>query len=115
MKISIRRNVFETNSSSTHNMTILSKEDFEKWQKGFVLDTYTKTLISEEEALCQAKKYYEEGNYKDDFDDVVDEIYRELELETFDHEEEYLETDVTEHKTKSGDEIVIICRYGYEG
>lgn len=30
----IRRNVFETNSSSTHSITMCPKEEFEKWKNG---------------------------------------------------------------------------------
>jgi hypothetical protein len=29
----IRQSVFETNSSSTHSITIVSKEDYENWEK----------------------------------------------------------------------------------
>ena len=32
----IRRNVFETNSSSVHSMTICMKSDFDKWVSGEV-------------------------------------------------------------------------------
>ena len=31
---SIRRNVFETNSSSTHSLTMCNKTDYDKWLKG---------------------------------------------------------------------------------
>jgi len=34
MTISIRRGVFETNSSSTHSITMCMKSDYEEWQKG---------------------------------------------------------------------------------
>lgn len=38
----IRKNTFETNSSSTHSLVILSKEDYEAWQKHEkTLDIYT--------------------------------------------------------------------------
>ncbi len=30
----VRSGIFETNSSSTHSLTIVSKEDFEKWKRG---------------------------------------------------------------------------------
>ena len=33
----IRRNVFETNSSSTHSLTMCSKSQFEDWKAGKVL------------------------------------------------------------------------------
>jgi len=32
--IQIRRNLFETNSSSTHSITMCTKSDYEKWEKG---------------------------------------------------------------------------------
>lgn len=34
MKRVIRRGVFETNSSSTHSITMVSSEDYNKWQNG---------------------------------------------------------------------------------
>ena len=34
MKIQVRQGCFETNSSSVHSLTIASKEDYVKWQKG---------------------------------------------------------------------------------
>ena len=34
MTISIRRGVFETNSSSTHSITMCMKVDYDEWQKG---------------------------------------------------------------------------------
>ena len=41
----IRTKVFETNSSSTHSLVILSKEDYEKWENGeVVLDLYKKEV-----------------------------------------------------------------------
>lgn len=33
----IRSSVFETNSSSTHSLVILSKEDYDKWQNNEVV------------------------------------------------------------------------------
>ena len=37
MKRQIRRNIFETNSSSTHSLTMCSEEEFEQWKNGKVL------------------------------------------------------------------------------
>ena len=37
MKRQIRRGVFETNSSSTHSLTMCSEEEFEAWKRGEVL------------------------------------------------------------------------------
>lgn len=34
MKRQIRRGVYETNSSSTHSLTMCSEEEFEQWKNG---------------------------------------------------------------------------------
>ena len=41
MKRQIRRGVFETNSSSTHSITLMMKKDYDRWQKGdlYLFDT----------------------------------------------------------------------------
>lgn len=33
-KNSIRRGVFETNSSSTHSLTMCSENEYDKWERG---------------------------------------------------------------------------------
>ena len=48
MKI-IRNRTFETNSSSTHSLTICTKEEYEKWETG-ELYYYDEKLISKETA-----------------------------------------------------------------
>ena len=35
--IQVRKNVFETNSSSTHSLVMAEKSEFDKWEKGEVL------------------------------------------------------------------------------
>lgn len=46
MKIQIRRGVFETNSSSTHSITICTEEDFKKFLDGqMVLDRWFESLV----------------------------------------------------------------------
>ena len=35
--IQIRKNVFETNSSSTHSLCICTEDEYNKWQKGELL------------------------------------------------------------------------------
>ena len=32
--ISVRKNVFETNSSSTHSITMCSENEYDKWKSG---------------------------------------------------------------------------------
>ena len=45
--IQIRRGVFETNSSSTHSITICTRDEYDKWKKGeFILDDYRDKLVT---------------------------------------------------------------------
>lgn len=68
MIFQVRQGVFETNSSSTHTLTICSKDDFDKWKNGEVfwldndwhkLDT-DKNFVTPEELKELAEKYNEE-------------------------------------------------------
>lgn len=91
----IRRSVFETNSSSTHSITMCLKEDYDKWKNGELLfDGWTNTFI----------KSPEEAKYKD-------------EVVTYDEywDDEYLETFENTYTTKSGEVIIAFGKYGYDG
>lgn len=60
MKIQIRRNVFETNSSSVHSITMCSKDDFEKWENNsnyYFLHRYDKPdVIGTKEEMIELLK-----------------------------------------------------------
>lgn len=116
----IRRNIFETNSSSTHSITIMSKEDYERWKsEELYYDECNETLLTKKEVYDDIFNYLNEDN--------PDLVYNEYMIEEYinDNRSEYpksyeifmedneLEVDVTNHTTKSGDKIVIICKYGY--
>ena len=56
----IRRNVFETNSSSTHSITMCMKSEFDKWVAGeLVWDKWSDelVLITPEVQADMAKRY----------------------------------------------------------
>jgi len=92
MKKSIRRGVFETNSSSTHSITICTKEEYDKWFDGLlVLDTWESKLKLKED--CKYQDYAE--------------TYKKF------CEDEYLETFEKSYTTPSGDTIVAFGKYGY--
>lgn len=58
MKRQIRRGVFETNSSSTHSLTMCSEEEFEQWKKGKVLfDENYETFVKVSELSNKDKEY----------------------------------------------------------
>lgn len=68
MIFQVRQGVFETNSSSTHTLTICSKDDYDKWKRDEVfwldnswhkLDT-DKDFVTPEELEELAEKYNEE-------------------------------------------------------
>lgn len=84
MIFQVRQGVFETNSSSTHTLTICSKDDFDKWKHGEVfwlnndwhkLDT-DKNFVTPEELEELAEKYNEEQQERidsgDKFAKVID-------------------------------------------
>lgn len=115
IKTQIRRGVFETNSSSTHSISLVTEDYWEKWQKGKVLycdyeDSF-KTIeeleemlkISIEEYNEQKRKFIEEEGWLDNdfwmtFDEYYDNVIRDS-YETFE-----------EHKHG----VVAFGYYGYD-
>lgn len=93
----IRNGVFETNSSSTHSLTIASQEEYDKWEKGeLLIDSDSMKFINASEKDKQ--------KYPEDYL-TYDEYYEDMEMETFEES----------HTTKSGDKIVVFGHYGYNG
>ncbi len=117
MKRTIRPLMFETNSSSTHTIVILSKEDMEKWQKpGMRLNENTWEVVTEEEAEATIMKdsYW---RIKNSFTkEQKDSWFQFNGYFTADEwaEDEYLEVDSADYVTKSGDEIVVLTKYGFD-
>lgn len=65
----IRIGVFETNSSSTHSMTIVTKDDYEEWTQGrkFLYDSWEDELVKIEDADCKTggdKRFLTYEKYK---------------------------------------------------
>ena len=122
----IRRSVFETNSSSTHSLTMMMKSDYKRWEDEnlylFHGCTYgwdfnkpvNNTLYTREEAIefIKNSRYYD-GSSNDEIDDVY---LREFDFISFDDEgNEYLESFYEEFTTPSGETIVAFGEYGYDG
>lgn len=52
MKVTVRQGTFETNSSSTHSLSVYRTERFNAFKNGdLYMDAYHDTLISEDEML----------------------------------------------------------------
>ena len=96
MKRQIRRGVFETNSSSTHSLTIVSQEDYDKWGNGEMLIHKWEGRLVNKEDIPEDRKYY----YK-----TYDEYWNDCYLETFEQT----------FTTKSGEKIVAFGEFGYDG
>ena len=122
----IRRNVFETNSSSTHSIAICIKSEFDKWvngelfyKYGYSSDTTPNGLITKEQAIEYIKSYkYYSGEF-DDIEEMDDEdiykIFREYSIYDYEHWGYDYEGDVNHYTTPNGEEIVAVCYYGFDG
>lgn len=82
MKI-VRYNTFETNSSSTHSLVILSKEEYNTWRNNeMVLDIYSgeikpldpnKNLVRNEDGSVDYN-----GKHYDDITEMMEEEYEDF-------------------------------------
>ena len=69
MKRQIRRGVFETNSSSTHSLTMCSEEEFEQWKNGKVLFDEDGVTFVKASELSNKDKEYAAQEYEDNKDE----------------------------------------------
>ena len=127
--IQIRRKVFETNSSSTHSLTMCMKSEYLEFSKGtkYLVDWYTapkKFMTFEEvidwaqstnkmdnDAIEELKNMYE----KNDLDGVADYLcdYAIYTEDTYENDE--LEDFYEEFTTPNGETVVTFGHYGYCG
>ena len=142
MKQQIRKGVFETNSSSTHSITITEKETYEAWKKNKVLycedknefletekaiEKNLKMLINdydleseyeEEELEALKSKYRETKSIEDAFEEIASDIEYYCLYVTYqewvDHNLAYYEDFVKNYTTKGGEKIVAFGYYGHD-
>lgn len=120
--IQIRRNIFETNSSSVHSITLCSENEFQKWKNGEIFfDRCEEKFLTFEEAEKVKKEQERERErlierYGDDY--FYDEV-RPLTYEQFfdwqgdDSYLDYMEKYQT-HKNIGGVDIVAFGYYGHD-
>ena len=121
MKKQIRFGVFETNSSSTHSLTMMMKSDYERWENEnlYLFNGYTygwdfnkpvtNALYTREEAI----EFVKNSRYYDPVDEISDEYLKEFDFISCDVEgNEYLESFYEEFTTPSGETIVAFGEYG---
>lgn len=123
MKRQIRRGVFETNSSSTHSITMCSGEEYDKWCSGNLLFWVGKKKFGTKEDIIEELKeltrwdnslMYPDVNWNDD--SVVADIFDSEEIQSSDEffDDEYLETFEEKYHTPNGEEVVAFGKFGYD-
>lgn len=101
MKRQIRRGVFETNSSSTHSITMCMESDYDKWVNGkLVLDRWGDKLVEITPEIEESMKN-DEREYLT-YDQFNDWDY--IDYETF----------KSTYTTPNGEKIVSFGYYGYD-
>lgn len=100
--IQVRQGIFETNSSSTHSLTMCTNSDFEKWKNGeLIYDYYNDKLVPVTDEIRALKEdgddeYVTYENFKD---------WSYMDLESFEQR----------YTTPGGEEVVAFGYYGYDG
>lgn len=86
MKQTIRRGVFETNSSSVHSLTLCKTSDFDKWKSGEMLyslysDEFVPTKDVESSKIVSPEMFNDDND--EDWRDYVDAGGRYISYDTF--------------------------------
>lgn len=133
----IRKNVFETNSSSTHSLTMCTKEEYDNWKNGKLLfDSYYKKFVPSLELTKvdfeEAEDNYESNKqkYQKNWNQLTKEEQEEYTLEYIKKNKsmdeivtypewldrnDYLDAFYKEYTTKNNERIVAFGVYGYDG
>lgn len=144
MIVQVRSGVFETNSSSTHSLNICTKSDYDRWVNDknivFIGDSYLvgakdfggREFVTKSEIIDYLKKKNESIAEEDDkFPETISEYFERDEddwysispasedgiydSDTYELDNEELESYTQEFTTPSGDEMVAFGTYGYRG
>ena len=122
MRKQIRFGVFETNSSSTHAVAILTDDEYDQYRKGELLISRYGKIVSKAEIEKEAKEYAEKKALDyDKLDNYIKSCYtREEWYEcNFDDQMWYYNTDEMEieHDSRVIDGVVVhaLSIYGYDG
>ena len=122
--IQVRNNIFETNSSSVHSITLCPEDEFEKWKNGELLfDRYNDKLISLKEAeeikietekeIERHKEKYGDEDYYDEYADRILTYSQFFDWQGDDSYLDYMEKYQT-HQNIGGVDIVAFGYYGHD-
>lgn len=121
MKTSVRRGVFETNSSSTHSLTLCSQNEYNKWKEGELVLNWRDKFITREEAIKELKENSWFQDHKSKYFDwndreLVDETLSKYEFYTYDYyKNNCLEWFHDTYTTPGGETIVAFGQFGWNG
>lgn len=115
MKTQVRNGLFETNSSSMHNITLCSGNDFDKWKNGELVYDYEKgKLVPIDDLGYQVwKEHYDKqvklyGSYEDGWDYMTyDQFFNDWDTLPY-------ETFASNYTTEHGDKVTAFGFYGYD-
>lgn len=126
--IQIRHGVFETNSSSTHSLTLCNESEYDAWKRGEVylnnnfwwskdLENRNKKFLTKEEAmkLITDSGYHENTDLYSLDDKELSEVFYNEEIydaETYDHMCRYFEKYKDSYVTDGGETIIAFGYYG---
>lgn len=127
--IQIRRNIFETNSSSSHSITMCTKDEYEDWKAGklylCMMSTYETTSKFAEKLFVTldevkdiiAKHKYNPGDLRIIDEDFIYDQGVAYQVFTHDMYVEYTSMEFydAEYTTPKGETIVAFGHYGYDG
>lgn len=133
MRYVIRRNVWESNSSTSHTCVIMTEDEYNRWENEELYyykdnvwlfdnlpeDKRPKTgcLYTQDEVIS----FYDLTEYKyklfnyEEYDDPKDQFIKEMgDFIGFDSwiNDEYLESDCERYVTPNGEKIIVCCKYG---
>lgn len=125
----IRRNIFESNSSSTHSLTMCLESDYDKWKAGEVYlnenggwssnSSYKeKQFVTKEEAIdiLTDNKYPPEKDLTELDNENLEDIFRDEEIYTYENYwRDYFENYSATFTTPNGDTVVAFGQFGYDG
>ena len=120
--IQVRKNVFETNSSSTHSLVMATASEFDKWQSGEYYYCNSWYSWDEEHAPEAFKGKFKEGSFfpvaeVDAYYEAKGEERESYDFQTYEEfcDSDYLEFEDYSYTTPGGEEIVAIAKFGYDG
>lgn len=116
--ISVRRHTFETNSSSTHNISIASKSDWEKFKDGVLYFSKEHCEIISLEEVMNSEYFEDYYDFEDDKEVTAEDVKSWIEENAYEdyfpfQSYEYMDMPYEEVFDSNGNPIVVYSYYFY--